>query len=228
NWAYEGLGIFAFTNEMWNGNQYFARQDRAGAAADRAGATYDRFDELLLLSGTIVKWHTFQHPFYGEIEIGGEKKMTGRVPPPFMIEEMVHRNGLFVLYHADLMPRIALRDLEIEKLGNDSYFVTATAENQKSIPTRAALAAQKKMGRPDLFQIAGDDLQVISGGFVQDRFQKQRVRLVDRDAARLKLEEGLKSHGREQVRWLVRGQGWITVSYDAEKGGYLEKKAKLP
>ena len=38
-----------------------------------------------------------EHPLYGEIEIGGFIKDVGRVPPTFLIEEMLHRNALFCI-----------------------------------------------------------------------------------------------------------------------------------
>jgi hypothetical protein len=46
-----------------------------------------RFDRILLFGEGIVPWKKFDHPQYGEIEIGGLKKAWVRTAPSFMIEE---------------------------------------------------------------------------------------------------------------------------------------------
>jgi hypothetical protein len=224
NWTYEGLGIFSFTNELWNGGQYFQKTDGAptGDEADRF------FSDKLLLGDAITPWHAFKHPLYGDVEIGGEKKMTGRVPPSFMIEEMLHRNAAFCWYHADAMPKVEIRSTLTTKLGGDAYTLEVVVANPKLIPTRSALTAQKKAGRPDLLTVTGADVQVLSAAYVTDRFRKERDEMIDdKTPAELRLEQGLASRGELKLRYVVRGHGEVKVSYDAEKGGRAEASVRL-
>src|SRR6185436_14863584 len=102
NFAYEMLGITSFTNELWNVGQYRGRK-----AGDKEEARERlRFDDDVELGARFVDWKPFQHPRLGKIELGGWRKETGRVPPSFMIEELLHRNMAFVLFHAASMPRV--------------------------------------------------------------------------------------------------------------------------
>ena len=124
NWAAEGLGIISFTNELWSRRQLAGALDEApeftrgreDANREPEGPfdrRYRRFAEererlelvdRLLLGEVYTPWKPIDHPTYGPIEIGGFRRMYGRVPPAFMIEEMLHRNTAFTLYHADQMP----------------------------------------------------------------------------------------------------------------------------
>ncbi|MBL8693597.1 MAG: peptidase M14 [Planctomycetes bacterium] len=245
NWAYEGLGAFAITNEMWAGDQMFQNnQARRGPAFGGSGGpggfsladiedgpTRGRpagledptlqdnyvFDALVMAGASFVPWHKVQHPLYGEVELGGFRKMTGRVPPSFMIEEMLHRNALFCVYQAELLPQVIVEETKVERLGDGASAVTVTLKNLRRMPTRAALASQKKMGLPDLLTIAGDGVTVVAGGIASDPFRKNEVSLVEREPARLLLDDGVGSFGRLTVRWIVRGKGNATIRFESEK-----------
>jgi len=221
NWTYEGLGIFSFSNELWADEQYAGRKEGLDSKARL------KWNDLLMLGEEFVDWHPFEHPQYGTIEIGGFKKMTGRVPPPWMIEEMCHRNALFCLMHADEMPLPAIEPLEAERIGDSTYAVTAVVRNERTIPTRSSRAAQKGIGRPDLLRIEGPAVEVLAGGRLRDRFRPESVDLVEHEPGRLVLERGIGSHARERFRWIVRGTGTVTVTFDAEKGGAVSATATL-
>ncbi len=223
-WTYEGLGIISFTNEMWNGGQYFQKQDGAptGDEADRF------FNEKLLLGDGTVPFTPFKHPLYGDIEIGGDKKMTGRVPPSFMIEEMLHRNAAFCWFHAGSMPKVAISKTEAVKIADGAFALTVTIANEGLIPTRTQLAAQKHEGRPDLLTIGGDGLTVVSAAYPSDRFRPEHDEAIDTKApAKLRIEQGVPGRGELKVRFILRGAGEAKVVFDAEKGGHAEAVVTL-
>ena len=113
NWCAEGLGIVSFTNELWSGEQYFAERGEGGLEFADGNERRLKFDDLLLFGETWVDWHPVPHPKWGTVEVGGFRKMTGRVPPPFMIQEMLHRNAAFCVFHASQMPRLAADPPEV-------------------------------------------------------------------------------------------------------------------
>jgi zinc carboxypeptidase len=244
NWGFEGLGIFSLTNELWTGDQLFANQEaRRGPAFPRVaddgrrrprseddGSTRQDdliFDELVLAGGSFVPWHTVKHPTYGEIELGGFRKMTGRVPPAFMIEEMLHRNALFCVYHAEQMPRVLFEDAKAERLQGDAFAVSVTLWNEKRIPTRSAHAAAKGIGLPDLLTISGEGIAVVSGGIARDRFRANEVALAEHEPGRLLLNDGVPSQGRVTARWIVRGRGEVTVAYRGEKAAPAQTSLRI-
>ena len=49
---------------------------------------------------------------FGEIEIGGWVKMSSRLPHPFMLTDLVHRNASAVLFAASQTPDITLEVLK--------------------------------------------------------------------------------------------------------------------
>jgi len=230
NWAAEGLGIIAFTNELWNATQYFG--DPSAADADDLGfgsGSEQRhvFDDRVLFGETFVPWHEVEHPQYGTVEVGGFRKMTGRVPPPFMIEEMLHRNAAFCVFHAEQMPKLELVWLEVEPGPGGARIITLEVRNERWIPTRSAIAAQKGIGRPDLVTLSGDQLVVVAGGPGASRFDRTAFDAVEHEPARLRLDRGVPGHGTERLRWVVRGSGDFSITWDSQHAPTLRVEGSL-
>ncbi|MFQ5655180.1 MAG: M14 family metallopeptidase, partial [Planctomycetota bacterium] len=81
-WTYEGLGIISFTNELWSNKRLHGRGEPRASEQERI-----EFNDRLRSGIDFVPWKPFRHPEYGDIELGGWRKITGRVPPSFLIEE---------------------------------------------------------------------------------------------------------------------------------------------
>ncbi len=215
DWTAEGLGIVSFTNELWASSQAFG--DTTDDGTDGMGRTESAhfFDDHVLFGETFVDWHEVEHPDYGTVEVGGFRKMTGRVPPPFMIEEMLHRNAAFCVFHAEQMPVLSAGPLEVEELPGGARVVTLEVRNERWIPTRTRVAADKGIGTADIVTIEGDDLVVVAGGPDADRFDPTGFRAVEHEPERLRLDRGIPGHGSERLRWIVRGRGEFTVTVDS-------------
>lgn len=221
-WGYEGLGVISFTNELWNSEQLTGRPraEQPARMGGPGGFQKDRLelDDELLLGAGYIDWRPFEHPFYGSIEIGGFRKDTGRVPPSFMIEEMVARNALFAIEHARNMPRVTIEAPEVTDLGGGVRAIDVIFKNLHAIPTRTARAASKKIGTPDVFSISGEGLTVLAGGFRRDRWRPEAMEIAEHDPARLVLDRGIGSRGEVRVRWLVSGTPRsATIGFTAEK-----------
>ncbi|MHC4822733.1 MAG: M14 family zinc carboxypeptidase [Planctomycetota bacterium] len=220
NWTYEGLGIFSFTNELWDSKQYWGKdRERTGGWFSSNTRQQLEFDDSVTLGDLYVDWHPYDHPFYGEIEIGGFKRQHGRVAPSFMIEEMIHRNALFCARHAEEIARVDLQEPVVEDLGGGLYRVTVDLVNSALMPSRSAMAAEHGMGTPDLVSIEGQDLQVLVGGILRerDRMRPERLSPEVRDPGQVRLERGVPGHGRTLVSWLVRGEGAFSIRFSAQK-----------
>jgi len=215
-WTYEGLGILSFTNELWNDDS----QDPEKRIDPKERYF---FDDKLLLGAGFVPWHPYTHPQYGEIEIGGFRKDVGRVPPSFLEEEMLHRNALFCIRHAEALPRVTIQEPVISDLGNGVKAIDVIVANERAIPTRSAVARDKKTGAPDVIALEGAGLEVLAGGFRSDRFRPEEIELQEHGPARLLREAGLGSRAELRVRWIVRGTGKATIRYTAEKARDAER-----
>jgi len=227
NWTYEDLGIFSFTNELWNTGQYRGRVREDLSGFDRSSAEGMRWDDLLELEHQFVKLKPAKHPLYGDIHLGGYRKTSGRLPPLFLLEELCHRNAMFTLYHAYELPRVRFRSVAVEKVSDETHYVTVTLENSRTIPSRSAIAAARGIGQPDLLELTGASLQVLAAGRLRDKFRGalERVRA---EPARLRLESGVPGKGSVDLRFLVKGRGEGKVTYRSEKAGVQESSFTIP
>ncbi|MBM3336011.1 peptidase M14, partial [Candidatus Sumerlaeota bacterium] len=220
DWFYAAGGITGFTNELWTNKNLF-RTPENPTDEDRAF-----FMEHVLLNDGVVEWKEFDHPTYGKIEIGGEKKEWGRIPPSFLLEEECHRNMAFTLYHADMMPLLKISEVKIEKLADGLCKIWVAIENSRLIPTRLAQDVASRISPPDIVSLAGPRVKVLSSGRVIDRFFG-RVEAVKRRPERVELDtiEGMSA---ERVQFIVKGSGSFTLTVDSAKGGLLKAEHTLP
>ena len=227
DWTYLGLGVISFTNELWT-NQ---RKNQAPERLSREDS--QQWNDLLTFDSHRVPWKKFQHPQYGEIEIGGSTKDTGRIPPGFLIREMLHRNAAFVLYQASELPELVVEPTTVEAAGSGLSYVTITLRNKRLTPTRSAQAIQHKIGRPDLLELStprrakhegaqANTVQILAvakASMGRDRYRPWLAKPLakDLDPKRIFVEGGIPSRGRISYRYLVRGKGTLRFHYRAEK-----------
>ncbi len=224
DWTNDGLGIVSFSNELWNGGQYFNSpllQEQQRDADQPISGEYGRyfFDDFLELGEQFVEWAPFQHPEYGEVEMGGWKKLSGRVNPRFMSMELFHRNMAFTLYHADMMPLMTMGETSVERVEGDVYRVRVDITNERLIPTITARAEENHVVRPDLITVDGD-VEVIAAGWVPSKHRPGPTQLIDQaELDRIMVRSGHPGRTTRTLEYLVRGTGDMTVTYDAVKGG---------
>lgn len=230
-WTYEGLGIISFTNEMWVTSRMFPQNGKDSGASWFGGVSReDRmwFNDQLLSGAGYVDWHEVEHPLYGTVEVGGFRKDFGRVPPSFLIEEELHRNAIFCIRHAEAMPEVTIASHEVSDMGDGLLAVDVVFANAREIPTRTAMAAQRGIGAPDVFSLAGDGVEVLAVGELRDRWHPERTDYVTREAGRYLSETGVPGRGEVRVRWLVRGTGSVTAAWSGEKATDVSTTFDLP
>ncbi|SKB34076.1 Zinc carboxypeptidase [Parapedobacter luteus] len=218
DWMHGARGVFAMSNELWNANFYFNRQQQGGGFGAAQADQY-AFDQYLMFGDGFVEWTPYNHPQYGEIEIGGFKKNYGRLHPGFLLESDAHRNASFVIYHAYHTPKLEVADVEVVDIGGGLKQVTAIIRNDRLIPTHSAHDIANKIEVPDVVSLRGG--QVVAGMVVENRdlgiTKEQR-----NDPANIRVTN-IPSNGIATVRWLVKGGSKFTVTVDSKKGGTASK-----
>ena len=233
DWTNDGLGILSFSNELWNGSQYFnspelqqQQRDPNSPINNRVAQYY--FDDFLEFGDQYVDWKAFDHPQFGKVEMGGWKKTVGRVPPRFMNEELCHRNMAFSLYQADEMPQMKSGETKVEAISGGVYRVRVDFTNPKLTPTILAKAAENHVVRPDLLTVQGSGIEVLSAGWVTSKFRPGATELIDqKDLKRILLRTGHAGRTTRTIEYLVRGTGDMTVTYDSVKGGKATAKISV-
>jgi len=220
DWLYGGRGILSFTNELWTSKNLYRTP---GSPSDEQEAEFIKY---VLTDDGLVPWKEYEHPTYGIIEIGGRKKEWGRVPPSFLLEEELHRNMAFTLFHADMMPLIEISEVKVERLSEDLFKIWVTIENKRLIPTRTSQDVAHHISPPDIVSIEGDNIRVLSGGRVTDQYFK-RVAAVKHRPERVELE-AIAGLSAERIQFVVEGKGEFTITVDSAKAGLLTKSQLLP
>lgn len=230
DWTSDGLGMISFSNELWNGRQQYytspelqkQTQDPNSPISGTTGSYF--FDDHLEFGDQFSDWKKFDHPDYGEVEIGGSwKKTRGRLPPRFMNEELCHRNMAFTLYQADELPMMKMGQHKVEKIGKNIYKIWVEFSNPKVAPTITEKAAKNNVVRPDLLTLEGN-VDVISASWIKNpktnEYLKPITQEIDQhDLKRIMIRNGQPSKTSRTIQYLVKGSGKVNITYNSVKGG---------
>ncbi len=217
DWFHFGRGIFTYTNELFTSYKYFYEEYQTRDEGQKASYVFDRH---LLFEDAFVDWEPFDHPQFGEIEIGGFKKNFGRVHPGFMLEQDAHRNMAFTLYHAYHTPQLEVTELTVKDLGRGLREVVAVVTNTRMTPTHAGIDLQYNINRPNYISLEGAD--VVSGMLVHNRdlnvVEEQKV---NPEKLEIKNIPGMDS---VTVKWIIDGGRRMSVTVDSPKGGVVRRE----
>jgi hypothetical protein len=222
-------GIFAFTGELFQreSETYRENANKPGQQEDRGDNT-ERSREQLQFNDNVTqgelykKWEKYNHPVYGEVEIGGWVKMSSRLPHPFMLPELVHRNASVVLLAAANTPEISMEIFDVKEVENNLHQVRVRLKNKNGLPSMSKESVNKNIHRQDVLKISGG--KVVAGGKIND------IRLNKVDYKEKKPEVQFLSvpgYGNVEYQFLIEGKGEITVEYESLKAKNLKTSVKL-
>ncbi len=97
-------------NELWTDKRMYMKAEGPSSEERK------KFRDLLQFEDVYVPYHEFDHPTLGPILIGGTKKYSSWVTPPWMLEEGSHRNFAFTMFHADQVPQASWGVVEVKSL----------------------------------------------------------------------------------------------------------------
>lgn len=148
-WLYNKLGIFSFITEFWN------LLDAAGVKVEGPvstwlGGMHPIDDELKLLEWNdrelggkaYVKWHPFNHPQLGLVEIGGWDEVNYWYNPPLdRVQQEVAPHAEWLLELGLSSPRIGIRSVTAKPVGPGQWRVRVVVENSGWLPTSGSKKA---------------------------------------------------------------------------------------
>ncbi len=178
-----------------------------------------------LAMGELYKpWEPFKHPTYGDIEIGGWVKMSGRLSAPFMIKDMVHRNAMSVIFSAKHTPEVSLDVFDVQKVDKNFFRVRTRLSNARAIPTMTYQAQKVNLYPKDILKVSGSNSKVLAGGVLTDPYNDRVNYKKHRPETQFLVVPGF---GKVEHQFLVEGKGNLTVLYESRHGGKLEKTIQL-
>ena len=179
DWIYEHLGVFGWTTEFWS--------PMRAAGVDVGMRFIDWWkdhpleDDLKMLEwadrelpGTgYVDWYPFDHPQLGPVEIGGWDEMyaLGNVPLP-RLEAEVAPHSEWAVFLALVTPRLDVRSLTSEPVGEGAYRIRLVVQNtgwlpanvsQKALDRKAVRPMEVDLELPDGARLAAGEAHVEAG-----------------------------------------------------------------
>lgn len=232
DWAYDSLGIFALTVELW---------DVIGAAGIKERDFIEWFrdhseaDDLKLLAWNdqhlggkgFADWRRFDHPELGPVEIGGwDEGITFVNPPPQFLLETLEPNTTFVLAFARMGPRLELREFSATSLGGATYRVRAVLANTGYMPTYGSKhALERKTIRPIEARLQiPEDAELVTGDMWQEIGQ-----LEGRSNKRSLWGEDFPTDNIRKLEWVVRAPqgGSVALTVVSQRGGTVRGTVAL-
>ncbi len=212
DWWYGAMGCFVYSNELWNSYLMFY---------DTTKTDEYEFEKLLLFEDAFIPWQKYNHPVYGEIEIGGFSKNFGRLHPGFLLETDAHRNAAFCIYNAYQSPRLEIRDIKVKKLAGDLTEVTATVENTRMLPTHSSENLKYSIDPPDYIYLDGGN--VVAGMIVLDR-DNNICNEQKKNPVRMEVRN-IPGYGHVDLKWIVKGGKKFNIRAESVKGGRTSASA---
>jgi len=237
-WLTSSLGVYAYCAEVFQmqAEKFLGAAEKPesggpveeGMMAMLSGGITDRerikFNDNLAQGELFKAWKTFQHPTYGDIEIGGWVKMSSRLSASFMIQDLVHRNAMNVIFSAKHVPEVRLEVTEVKQVGKNLHRVRTRLVNSKAIPTMSYLAQKNNLYPKDMLKVGGAAAKVVAGGLLTDPYRGQVAYKKYRPEVQFLVVPGF---GKVEHQFLVEGKGEITLEYESRHGGKLTETAVL-
>ncbi|MCJ7681188.1 MAG: hypothetical protein MUP70_10720, partial [Candidatus Aminicenantes bacterium] len=182
-----------------------------------------RFSDNLLQGELYKPWKSFVHPAYGEIEIGGWVKFSSRLPAPFMLKDLVHRNAAAIIFGAKQTPEIKLEVFEVSKLEKDLYRIRTRLTNTAAMPTMTHLARKVKLYPQDTLSVTGASAMVVAGGTLTDVYTDRVSYKEHKPEVQFLIVPGF---GKIEHQFVVKGKGEVRISYTSRHAGKREETIK--
>ena len=202
-------------------NDDFGGMSRVNSEREREHLKYN---DNLAQGSMFVDWHPFKHPVYGDIEIGGWVKFSNRIPFPFGIKDMVHRNASAVIFSAKQTPEISMDVFDIKGIGNNLYRVRVRLTNSKAIPSVSYIAQKYNLYSLDFLTANGKNCKVVAGGKIEDAY-------IDKVSFKeFKPEiQFLFVPGNDKIEYqfIIAGSGSVDIAYSSLHAGKIIKSIQL-
>ena len=229
DWAYEHLGVYAWTTEFWDpihaatGTKQSTHFWYLGPTDDEALAVLRWVDEHA--PDEYVDWYRFEHPQLGAVELGGWAYMgIWTNPPPSRLKAEVQPHAVFAVAQASASPRLEIRHAQVVDLGGGTWRIEVGVANTGWLPTQVTERATKEhLVRPIVAEVTGDGVTVVGGPA-----RVQLGQLAGHGSARFNAW-GDGTPDRLLATWVVRAEPGAEVTLVArhDRAGRVERQVML-
>jgi murein tripeptide amidase MpaA len=234
DWFYDHLGLFSWTTEFWSpqreaGIEEYEYIDWLRDHPPEDDLKLLRWSDEQLDGKGYADWYPFEHDQLGKVELGGWDLMYcwANVPPQFLEREVAPHTEL-AIWHTLISPKLELRSLEVESLGEGTWLVRLVVENSGWLPTSVSQkAVERKAVRPLEAEITlPEDGKVVGGE------KKVELGQLDGRVHRRSLlwwASNDATSDRAKAEWVVEAPAGSSVTVEArhQRAGTLRRELTL-
>lgn len=220
SWGYWDYGVIGFVPEFWGG--FGKDYDGDGRVSEVEQLRWN--DEELGGRG-FAPWKPFDHPQLGKVEIGGWRtRYTRQNPPPHLLRGEIAKYLPWMLWLAEISPRVVIREVEVTPLAGAGLFrLRVTVENEGYLSTNLTQRALDARLAPPVRAL----LEVRDGELMSGRARTDLGHLKGtRDAS----GDERASASRATADYVIRATGprpVAVVTVVSEKGGTARRELPL-
>jgi murein tripeptide amidase MpaA len=232
-WMYDQRGIFSWTVELWSPMRQAGIKDYKYIDWFREHPLEDdlklmKWNDEKLGGKGYVDWYPFEHPQLGKVELGGwDLHNYWGNPPREFLENEVKLFPDWIIWHAMVSPRLALREVEVKAIGGGTYRIRMVVENTGWLPSYVTKKAlEKKLCRGVICEIELPEGARLQSGKVREQLAQLEGRAYK--SAQLDDWEG-GTDDRLKVEWVVYAPAGGTVKLLArhERAGVFRAQVSV-
>jgi len=232
-WMYDHLGMFSWTVELWSPMRQAGIKDYKYIEWFR---DHPLEDDIKMMKWNIeeldgkgyVDWYAFNHPQLGKVELGGWDSMNYFGNPPLkFLEKEIKVFPEWIIWHALISPKLALRSADVKAIGKGTYRLRLVVENTGWLPTYVTKkAVEKKVSRGVICEI-----ELPEGASLVSGKPRQELAQLEGRAYKTAFPEGWEggTDDRLKVEWVVRAPQGGTVKLTArhDRAGVVRAELEL-
>jgi murein tripeptide amidase MpaA len=141
SWIYDHFGVYSWTIEIWSpiakaGLKNYKYIDWFREHPVEDDVKIFKWANKNLKDKGYVEWYEYDHPQLGKVELGGWDWLQAWTNPPGeFLEKEIKVFPDWLVWHALISPKLALRDVSVTALGEDNYRVRLVVENTGWLPS---------------------------------------------------------------------------------------------
>lgn len=235
DWAYDHLGVYAWTTEFWNALGAAGLDDAHPLDWYRSHTLDEELQLLAWVDDNVpngyVDWYEFDHPQLGRVELGGwDSELVFRNPPADLLAAEIAPHTELAVRIALCSPLLRLRDTIVDELGDDAWRVRVVVENSgwmtTSVTQRAIDAGSV---RPLVAHIALPDGASVASGSERLELGQLAGRALKQNAVRSFAAGSDGTDDRTVAEWIVRAPAGtlLPIELRHDRAGVLTTTVEL-
>ncbi|HEY9116337.1 MAG TPA: peptidase, partial [Roseivirga sp.] len=210
-WAYFHFGRLSLSTPGWWAPMVKGDSTMKPNADKNREVNFLRWAAQEGLTDYYQPWKTVSHPDFAgsSVEVGGISPYAMMNPPLSMIGDVSKKHNQFIVDLAAMQASLQMTNLKVEAVGKGMTRITVDLYNQGTMPTHTEMGARSRWLRNIRVQLKlGNGQQIVSGRNVQ------QISSISGDSS-------------EQLTWLVKGSGNLTIEAGAPHVGFISTNVNL-